>query len=88
MARHGVLAPCLCTALLGALFIVHRAAHAAKNPVHEELQRRPLPTYQGVASLEAGGVLPPKRAQSSPARLPVGGSGLFFSEMFDAFRQI
>ena len=72
MARHGVLAPCLCTALLGALFIVHRAAHAAKNPVHEELQRRPLPTYQGVASLEAGGVLPPKRAQSSPARLPVG----------------
>lgn len=71
-ARHGVLAPCLCTALLGALFIVHRAAHAAKNPVHEELQRRPLPTYQGVASLEAGGVLPPNRAQSSPTRLPVG----------------
>ena len=71
MAR-GAVAPCLCTALLGALLIAHRAAHAAKNPVHEELQRRPLPTYQGVTSHEGGGALPPNRAQSSEARLPVG----------------
>ena len=71
MAR-GAFTSCLCTALLGALLIAHRAAHAAKNPVHEELQRRPLPTYQGVTSHEGGGALPPNRAQRSEARLPVG----------------
>ena len=69
LPTRGALTSCLCTALLGALLIAHRAAHAATSTTVLG-PRRPLPTYQGVTLHE--GSVPPGRAQSSEARLPVG----------------